>query len=255
MTGTFSIRLVAGVGLAVVLTSALAGAQDDLKSRWSMSDMKVDGSPADWPALQTIAPKVTAAAANDGTTLRLIVATNDPTICARLLVGGLMVYVDPKNKKAQNFAIRVPPLGGKPLPGERVKPYLTYVGVFGPEKDEMHLVDPPSQYGIEAAAGVQDDTWYIELSLPLRAGAGQPYAPGVTAGTKAIGLGLVTPDPPKPPADDRGGGRGGAGSWGFGGFGSAYGGGAGPPPPRNANAKDALGKPVKVWTTIELAQR
>jgi hypothetical protein len=243
------------VVLGVVLASVgVSGAGETLKSLWITNEMKVDGSPAEWPALPPIAPKVTAAAANDDRMLRLVVATADPTICGRLRVTGLMVYVDPKNRKMQNFAIRVPPLGGKPLPGEPVKPHLTYVGVFGPARDEMHLVDPPSKYGIEAAAGVHDDTWYIELALPLRAGEGQPYAPGVAANARVIGLGLVTPDPPKPPPDPRGGGQGGGGTWGFGGYGGGYGG-AAPIPPGSKDRDNALGKPVKVWTTIELAKR
>jgi len=242
------------VTLAVVLASAtLVGAADTVQSRWLTDDMKVDGAPAEWPALETIAPNVTVAAANDGSELHLVIATNDPTLCGRLLVAGLMVYVDPKNGKSQNFAIRVPPLGGKPLPGERLRPYLTYVGVFGPARDEMHLVDPPSKYGIEAAVGVTDDTWYIEIAIPLRAGDGQPYAPGVAPGQKLISLGLVTPDPPKDAPDGRRGGGGGLLSGLAGGFGGSTYGNPGAPPPTGGKRENPLGKPVKVWTTIELA--
>ena len=188
----------ATLGLALALAStAVFGAPDTLKSQWRSGDMKVDGGIDEWPKLATIAPKVQAAAANDGDVLHLVITTSDPTIRERLMISGVLVYLDPKNKKAQTFAIRVPPMGGRPLPGEPPPtPRITYVEVFGPGKDEMHLVELPSKNGIEAAAGVHDGDWYIEIALPLRASEGQPYAPGVAPGQKVIGLGLVTPDPP-----------------------------------------------------------
>jgi hypothetical protein len=241
------------VALGLVLAAATTfGAADSLKSRWRTEDMKVDGAVEDWPALAPIAPKVEAGAANDGNILRLVITTTDPAIHQRLMLGGLMVYLDPKNKKAQTFAIRVPPLGGRPLPGEApVAQRITYVGVFGPAKDEMHVVELPSTNGIEAAARSHDGTWCIELGLPLRTGEGQPYAPGVAPGQKVIGLGLVTPDPPKPPSDGKRGGAFGGLSGGFGG--ATYGSGGGAPVPPGGNRDNPNGKPVKVWTTIELA--
>lgn len=247
-------RLWVTFGLLLALASpAVFGADGSVKSRWRTDDMKVDGGIDEWPKLATIAPKVQVAAANDGSVLHLVITTSDPTIRERLMISGVLVYLDPKNKKAQTFAIRVPPMGGRPLPGEPPPtPHITYVGVFGPNKDEMHLVDLPSKNGIEAAAGVHDGDWYIEIGLPLRTSEGQPYAPGVAVGQKVIGLGLVTPDPPKPPSSGergRGGAFGGlSGGWG----GSQYGSGGGVRPP-GSDKDNSKGKPVKVWTTIELA--
>ena len=79
----------------------------------------------------TIAEKVTAGVSNDDQRLRLVVATPDPMIIERLQIAGLMVYVDPKNRKSQAWAVRVPPLG-RVLRGEKPDPHVTYVEVFGP---------------------------------------------------------------------------------------------------------------------------
>jgi hypothetical protein len=249
--------MAAGSVLAWVLVtpSAVIGQAPIIKSASPTADAKVDGSPDDWPALTVVAPKVSVGVANDDRTLRLIVSTTDTALFERLRTGGLLIYLDSKNRRAQTFAVFVPPLGGHELPGERVVPRLTYVEIFGPEKDEAHVIDPPSKFGIQAAAAVHDDAWYIEVALPLRAGDGQPYAVGATENTREIGLGLVTPDPPKP-AKQPGPRGGGMGSWGFGGAsGGTYG--SMPPPmpgqPQDKKDKDA-NKPVKLWTTIELAK-
>lgn len=246
----------AGSVLAWLLVASVAvtGETPVLKSATLHSTAKIDGSPDDWPALTLVAPKVSVGVANDDRTLRLIVSTTDPALFERLRTGGLLIYLDPKNRRSQTFAVFVPPLGGHELPGERVVPRLTYVEVFGPEKDEAHVIDPPAKFGIHAAAAVHDDAWYIEVALPLRAGDGQPYAVGAAADAREIGIGLVTPDPPKQKEKDRGPRGGGMGSWGFGGAtGGTYG--SMPPPmqPQDKKDKDA-NKPVKLWTTIELAR-
>jgi hypothetical protein len=242
-------------GFVVACTIAV-GAQSALKSLWRSSDVKAEGAAADGPALTPIAEKVTAGVSNDDRQLRVVVATPDPMIIERLQLAGLMVYVDPKNRKSQAWAVRVPPLG-RVLRGEKPDPHVTYVEVFGPGKDEMHLVHPPWTEGIEAAARIQDGTWYIEVGMPLRTSEGQPYAPGIQSNQRVIGLGLVTPDPPKSP--ERGGpgsgGYGGSGvSGGLGGYGG-YPGRMGPLPPPGPGRAKPTNKPVKVWTSIELAQR
>ena len=234
-------------------STVVSGDTPVVKSRPLASDSKIDGSPSDWPALTTVAPKVNVGVANDENTLRLIVSTTDPALFERLRVGGLLIYLDSKNKKSQLFAVSVPPLGGRVLPGEKVVPYLTYVQILGPQREEVHLIDPPQKFGIEAAAAMHDDAWYIEVALPLRAGEGRPYAVGAATNAKEIGLGLVTPDPPKPPKQKYSGPKGGGlGSWGIGGGASSYGGTPAPPPPMGQDQKPVKLKPVKVWTTVQL---
>lgn len=241
--------------LAGLLGTSIAATTETpvLKSTTPSTTAKVDGSPDDWPSLTVVAPKVSVGVANDDRTLRLIVSTTDPVLFERLRVGGLLIYLDPKNRRAQTFAIFVPPLGGRVLPGEPVVPYLTYVQVLGPEKDEVHLIDPPSKFGIQAAAAAHDGAWFIEVALPLRAGDGQPYAVGVEDKTREIGLGLVTPDPPKPSKEHTGPRGGGLGSWGIG-MGSGGYGSMPPPMPGQPQDKKDADKPVKLWTTIELAK-
>ena len=258
MRQTRSVVVAAGLILAWILATpiAMTGETPVLKSAPPASTAKVDGSPDDWPALTVVAPKVSVGVANDDRTLRLIVSTTDPVLFERLRTGGLLIYLDPKNRKAQTFAVFVPPLGGRVLPGEKVVPYLTYLQILGPERDEAHLIDPPSKFGIEAAAAMHDDAWYIEVSLPLRSGDGQPYAVNAAANAREIGLGLVTPDPPKPGKEPNRGPRGGGlGSWGIGGAsGGSYGSMPPPQPGQPQDNKKDKPKPVKVWTTIELAR-
>jgi hypothetical protein len=251
-------KLFAASAIACVLAASLAASGETpvLKSQPLKSLSKVDGSPADWPALTVVAPKVSVGVANDDTTLRLMVSTTDTALFDRLRLGGLLIYLDPKNKKAETFAVFVPPLGGRVLPGEKVVPYLTYVEVLGPEKDEVHLIDSPPKFGIQAAAAMHDDAWYIEVALPLRTGEGQPYAIGAAANAKEIGLGLVTPDPPKPAKDPNRGPRGGGfGSWGIGAGSGSYGSMPPPMPGQGQDKKDKdANKPVKLWATIELTR-
>lgn len=88
------IRLPSVLGVLAVSAVVAGGAEPaSLKSRWTTSAMTVDGAPDEWPALAAVAPRVTAAAANDDRTLRLIVATSDRPLQERLMTSGLMVLV------------------------------------------------------------------------------------------------------------------------------------------------------------------
>lgn len=88
------IRLPSVLGVLAVSAVVAGGAEPaSLKSRWTTSAMTVDGAPDEWPALAAVAPRVTAAAANDDRTLRLIVATSDRPLQERLITSGLMVLV------------------------------------------------------------------------------------------------------------------------------------------------------------------
>lgn len=256
-----------------VLASAVAfGAGDSLKSRWRTEDMKVDGKADDWPALVSVTKELAIAAANDGDQLRLVITTGDQAARTRLMVSGLLVYLDPTGKKGETFAIRVPPLGGRPMPGERAAdPKISYVEVLGPAKDELHIVELPSSMGIEAAAGSHEGLWILELAIPLRVAEGRPYAVGIAAAQSVIGIGLVTPDPPKQTSSSergRGGYGGGSGGYGGGGYGGGgyggggYGGGGyggrggqgGMPPSGDFSERNPDGKAIKAWTVIELAR-
>ncbi len=237
------------------LTSAITfGQADSLKSQWPTSDMKVDGLVTEWPSLVPVSKELAAAAANDDSVLRLVIATSDPKVRQRLAIAGLMVYIDPTNKKAETFGIRVPPLGGRPQPGALpADPRIAYLEVFGPEKDERNIIELPALHGIDVAAGNHEGTWILELSVPLRVGEGRPYAPGVPPGQSVVELGLVTPDPPRQTVGgDRGRGSRGGGGGSRGGRGGGSRGGM--PPGGDTAGGNPDGTAIKVWTTIELAR-
>jgi hypothetical protein len=219
--------------------------------------MRIDGAMSEFTVLTSFKEGIAVTAANDADVLQLVVATSDAAVRQRLMIAGLVIYIDPANKKKQTFGIRVPPLGGPAMPdAPPAAPKLTYVEMIGPAKDERHIVELREATSLEGAVGSHEGTMILELLMPLRARTGWPYAPGVTIGQKVVGLGLIAPDPPalegRRSDGDRGsrGGRpGGAGGRG----GGLPGGPTGRGGERSESRGDVQGKGLKIWTTIQMA--
>lgn len=239
--------------LAVTVLVVNVGAVDAINSRWRTEDMKVDGAINEFAALTSIQQGVAATAANDGEVLHLVMTVSDPAVRQRLMVAGVIVYLDASNKKRETFGIRLPRLAGPPVPDEPPpSPKLTYLEVIGPGKDELHIVELNEASGLEAAVGSHEGSLVLELLVPLRVRSGWPHAPGVAIGQKVLGLGLVTRDPPTPR------GRGGEGRGGRPGGGGGRGGGMpGGPMGRGGDEPGArgsmTGKALKAWTSVLLA--
>jgi len=222
------------------------GAVETVKSRWLSEPVKVDGAIDDWPTLTSISKEVAAAAANDARWLFLAVTASDPAARQRVMTSGLIVYLDPTDKKKKTFGVRIPPLGARPS--------VSYVEVLGPGKDETHIVNLASSRAIQAAAGENAGVLLIELAVPLSPSEEYPFSPGLAK--LGLGLGLVTPDPAPSGRGDSGrtgmppGGGGSGGMGGGMGRGGGMGGGGMPGQPGGAQ-----GKALNAWATIELARQ
>ncbi len=222
-------------------------AADGLTSRWRTTDVRVDGVNTEWPTLTSLSKEVAAAAVNDADVLYLALSASDQGVRARLLATGLIVYIDPTNKKKESFGIRLPPLGRRPVPDEPPPaPGITYFEVLGPGKSDARIVEIGEQKALEVGVGEQQGSLVLEFRIPLRPGEGQPLAPNVGAGQSLLGLGLLTPDAPR-----SGGLRGGGPPIGVpGGMppgGMRPGGMGGGQDPRSS-------KSIEVWTTLQLAR-
>ena len=232
-----------GALLVVLVTGAMARADDPVQSYWRTDDLRIDGVMSDWPEQTFVSKEVSASVANDAQDLYILVATSDSAVTLQLTRAGLALYLDPKGGKALGFGIRIPPLGNRlepanaPRGGADEPPLLSYFDVLGPG-DEIRRVELEDGTGIDLRIGSHDGTFFMELKVPLVTAAGRPYAPGITFAKGEFGLGIVTPDPRRVVRPERSG-RGGA-------F-SGMGGGPGMPPPPK-------GKAVNIWTKVVLAK-
>ncbi len=232
-----------GTLLVVLVTGAMARADDPVQSRWRTEDLRIDGAMTDWPELTFVSKEVSTSVANDAQDLYIIVATSDSAVNLQLTRAGLAVYLDPTGGKGLGFGIRIPPLGNRldpanaPRGGADEPPLLSYFDVLG-TGDEIRRVELEDGTGIDLRIGSHDGTFFMELKVPFATAAGRPFAPGITLAKGEVGLGIVTPDPQRVARTGRGG-RGGA-------F-SGMGGGAGMPSPPK-------GKALNIWTKVVLAK-
>jgi hypothetical protein len=251
----------------VAAAAALTAAPDPLvASEWKTRDVQVDGRIEDWPRLTTIDNGPAVAAANDGEFLYLAVSATDPAM-RRTLARGLVVWFDPANAKKMDFGVQL--LGVREREdGERAATPIEdappaspvdALDMLGPGK-ARHLVPLQPALGVAAASAMDQGAIVFELKLPLASSPERAYAVGGEPG-RTIALGLFTPEMPKESDGRRGGGMGrGGGGYGGGGMGGGYGGGmgghrgggyGGGGGERFGAAES--GKPLKLWTKLQLA--
>jgi hypothetical protein len=250
-----------------VLSPALVStrAQDaQVSATWRSQDVTVDGSMADWTSLTRVGAGPAVAAQNDGATLYLAIASNDPTVRVQLATG-LIVWIDGRARRAQTFGLRLQGLAPRPLAGaapsanasdlsDRVLNTLEEFDLLGPARLQRRLIDNPSDVGIALASGVEDGTIVYELKVPLERTDATPHAIGAKPGA-AISLGLETPaDPQRARSgrrlDDPTNTNPWLDPWGYGGYFST------PPPPPGGRprAREDEFKPMKLlWATVRLA--
>ena len=231
--------------LFIAATPAITPCADNpVQSHWRTDDLRIDGVMTDWPGQTFVSKEVATSVVNDAQDIYILVATSDSAVTLQLTRAGLVVYLDPKGGKGRTFGIRIPPLGSRlapgnaPTGGEDEPPVLTYFDVMGPGADDMRKVELAEGTGIDLRIGSHDGTAFLELKVPFATGTGRPYAPGITLAKGEVGLGIVTPDPPRTVRPDRGG-RGGVYSGGGIGVGM-------PAPPK--------GKAINIWTKVLLAK-
>jgi hypothetical protein len=277
--GTRSSTIVA----AVAITTCVGGvaAAQTIASRWRTRDIRVDGVNDEWQESISVENAMSVGAINDDRFLYLAVITSDQQRRRQLTAAGLTIWLDASGGKKQSFGIRIPgafdgavrggggrfgaPSGdGQPPPAAAAPPSLTYFELLGPGKDERRRIERTAESGIEVAEDLREGTLVLELKIPMTKTGGSAYAIGTAPGRK-IGLGLETPEIERPQVafgggggggrgggGGGGGGRGGQGGGGFGrGGGRGGGGGAGSGAGGDRGPQPL--KPLKLWTTIQLA--
>jgi hypothetical protein len=252
---------IAGGGLSVLaagaLSAALLAAPPPLVSAWRSAAIAIDGAVDEWPALETLENKVSAAAANDSEFLYLAVS-GGTTVTRALLATGLIVWLDPSGGKGQNFGIWMQGLEPPALPGATPDAprqpaagwsghTLTQFDLLGPNKNQRRLIDSEATLGIELATGTDQSALVYELKVPLQGSAQHKYAVNAKSGA-TIGIGLATPQSPRErssrPTMVGSGGMIGGNPY----LGGANGGGF-----ADFGEPDERMKPLQIWTTIKLA--
>ena len=208
-------------------------------------------------------------AINDDRFLYLTIMATDQLRRRQFATEGLIVWLDGSGKKQQSFGILIP---GSRLPGPRPParsapqqavadipaPVVTYFELLGPKRDDRRRIAISADSPITVAAGSREGTLVYELRIPLARAPDRPDAIGTEPG-RTIGFGLETPKVERPAGpeggpDSAGGRRGGGGGGARGGMGrGGFGGGRGGPGDAGQGPDRSPAKPLKVWTTMELA--
>lgn len=278
-----ALLLVASAGLV------LEAAPPEAQATWRSAELTIDGNDTDWPdaAPVLIAGGLAASVANDEEYLYLRVRATDRLAAARLLYGGLTVWIDRNGGEKRSVGVRYPvgtrlpdpasrrggqgnagPLdapsstdpaatagqrngASRPLPdpGEIVPARVEFLG---PGKDDVRsLVVEHLPAGVAVGLARAQDALVYELRLPLVTSPDRPVAVGASPGAR-LGVGLETGKIERPAARDRpGGGLGGGRAGGRrGGMGRP---GGGDRREGAAQARD-LFTPVKAWARVQLAQ-
>jgi hypothetical protein len=277
--------------IAVFAASISLGAATKAKlmSEWPRTPVVVDGKATEWPTLVSIAKDVhfSIAVRNDDRTLFIALITSDAVTALQTLNQGLVVWLDAKGGTRKAFGVHYPIGGSVGAQGEgrsrNVGPpdpdavwnratsdgRLEVAELLGPEKDEVRTLMLDASPSIRARIGHAEGMLVYELAIPLAVSPDSPEGLGALPGA-IVGIGLETPERkaeaggPGGRAGGSGGGYGGMGGRGGGGYGGmggrgggGYGGGGaggrgsgmgGPGGPFGQQAK-----PLKVWTTVQLA--
>lgn len=243
--------------LLAVSSGADAAKRQRIESHWRDRDITIDGDNGEWPGpLAAVDDKhsITAAVANDGQFVYLVLSTGEAAVRRQIMREGLIVWFDPAGGDRKHFGIKFPvgmPLtmagrGGRGRPGpdqpdqpDRIEP-PNRLEIYGPVKDDVHNFVVEAAPGIAVKVGQVEGYLVYELKVPLSRTPDTPYAIEAKAGS-AIGLGLETPKFERP---QRMGGFGGMGR------------GGGPGRRRMGGGRERdyePPKPLKTWATIQLA--
>ncbi len=253
-----------GCGALMPMLVPVSAQDATIAATWRGSDVAVDGSIADWTSLARVGNGPAIAVQNDGATIYVAIASNDPTVRVQLATG-LIVWLDGRARRTQTFGLRLEGLAPRPLAGaapsatasnltDKVLNTLEAFDLLGPARLQRRLIDNPTDVGIALASGVEDGTIVYELKVPLERTDATPHAVGVKPGA-TISIGLETPADPRRAGDrrrldDPTNTNPWLDPWGYGGYFST------PPPPPGGRprTRDEEFKPMKLlWATVRLA--
>jgi hypothetical protein len=278
-TGLWLAVFAVGLGTAGVCLGA-NGRKADFASTLRTGDtIAIDGVNQEWsgklvPIKDT---QVSMAFYNDDQFLYLCLTTSDRATRSQIQRQGLSLWFDADGGKKKAFGLEFP-LGMRGMTvverrGDTGEPGLAQrpldadqerIGILtsgkSTERESLRLEEAGR---IQAKIGDDNGVLVYEMKVPLRKSDAAPYAIGAKPGG-IIGIGLQTPEFQwRDGGSGTGGGEGrpgggGGGSWGgMGGRGGMGGGGMGGGRGRGGEAgmrgRGEMPKPLKHWTTVELA--
>jgi hypothetical protein len=279
--------------LATVSIALDAAPKAKLASEWTGTPIVVDGTNAAWSAFASVDKdlRLSMAAKNDDQYLYLALVTSDAPTALQVLNQGLIVWFDVEGGTRKRLGIQYPmgrgtgvardPQGEQPPDPEAMwrrrlaDNRLLLAQLLGPGKEDNKSLVLDLSQPIRAMLGHSQGTLIYELAVPLARAANSSDGLGARPGA-VIGIGIETPERKDTPAAGRGvygggaggdtggrggyggtGGRGGRGGYGgisdHGGYGGGGVGGRGGAGGRETGASAPTLKPLKIWTTVQLA--
>jgi hypothetical protein len=234
------------------------GSALEVKSSWSATPVKVDGTGQGWSAnfMPVGDPPILVSLENDAQYLYVCVRTSGPKAKSQIAFGGLTVWAEVPKASEGGMGVRFPMHGRRqgggrpPRPGEgesaKAPPLDTInevskeFALLGPTREDSLAVERGPEQPVQVAIGDDSGVLVYQVRLPLQPSDDHPVAVGARAGTAV----MVTLDttPPKhqarPEGEEgspeggppRGGGEDPAGHGPGGGMGGPPGGGMGRPP-------------------------
>jgi hypothetical protein len=217
----------------------------ELKSAWSATPVKVDGTGEGWSAnfVPVGDPPILVSVENDAQYLYVCVRTSDPNAKSQIALGGLTVWVAAPKGDTGGMGVRFPmhargqgahrPRGSgegessQGPPANAINDVSTQFELLGPTREDSLVVERDPGQPVQVAIGDDSGVLVYQVRLPLQPSDDHPVAVGAAAGTP-VTLVLDTKPPKRqaPPegADPEGGGEppqgdGGRGPGGYGGGG------------------------------------
>jgi len=169
------------VGL-LVATSPLA-AKGKIVSRWLDREIVIDGELDEWRDTLVYFNSVDAFVGvfNDASHLYLCLYSQSPEVANQLAVDGVRLRFEGKNTDA--FAVNFPRGRGRRDETERTPAATDEIELELPGQRDPVTISAGGEAGLEARVSYRGSFVY-EIKIPLVAGDGQPWAPGLFPGDK-----------------------------------------------------------------------
>ncbi len=261
-------------GLALGLAACAGFSSFKLESRPLVQPIVIDGRSDDWRGNMYINAQgqYSLGFINDSKDLYVCLIVTDPYKRARILRGGLILWLDPKGGETKRLGINFPMASqtaeagrlpearpGEPLPvppedeGEAL-PAETWTdfGIITPNSQMPLVLKPEAGQELEMKASAPIGLLVCEFKIPLQRSEKSPWAVGGQPG-QTVSVGFETAKPPSPKMDRGRGGYGGYG--GRGGYPGGYGGrpGVGDEMSRGAYGPGVqIPEELRVWAQVKL---
>lgn len=179
-----------------------------LKSRWTQTQIAVDGKESEWSGTLSYfeKEKVAIGLQNDADNLYLLLKATDRNVESQIMRAGFTVWVDASGKKEKTLGIHYPiGIQGYGMPpardtqpdefkGELRRQFAEMLNdeeILGPEKNDRNRVPTMNDLGIEASLSDTLGVMIYELKIPLKSTEEFHYAVGAGPGA-TISLGFET---------------------------------------------------------------